>query len=173
MNNPKPSTPTTHSNSDISRDSPATTPSTHKDEGMEIPTESASVLDVRILPVAQRYPYMFSQPHFELLISKRWVSAFTRACEGIDSLLGEDTRGFHWRLLMEDEGIPYWNWKLDDEFNHCLVLDRTLTETKVRIVNPPRDPHNDLRHAIQRVVNRGRIEARRAGESVQREGDAS
>ena len=159
-----------NSNSESNHETPKATD--QQLQGMAIPLESADLLDVRILPVAQRYPYMFSQLHFELLISKRWVSAFTRTCEGIDSLMGEDTRGFHWRLLMEDGGIPYWNWKLDDEFNHCLVLDRTLTETKVRIVNPPRDPHNVLRHAIQRVVNQGRIEARKSAESSPQQGDS-
>ena len=148
-------------------------PNTNAHPAISYIPDPQDMMDVRILAVAQRYPYMFSEPHFDLLISKRWISAFTRTCEGIDALLGEDTRGFHWRLLMKDEGIPHWYWKLGDEFNHSLVLERTLTETKVRIVNPPRDPHNVLRNAIQRVVKQGQMDARLEGEGALPGGDES
>lgn len=73
----------------------------------------------------KRFPYMFSGRNIGLDVAEGWGEVFTKLCEDIDTLLGDDKRGFHWLQLKEkfgsarfyhqhDSGDDEVYWKLDE-----------------------------------------------------------
>lgn len=67
----------------------------------------------RLNELKQRFPYMFSGPHIGLDIFRGWLGDFIKACEAIDTLLGENKRGFHWKQIKEKYGFARYYFDTD------------------------------------------------------------
>ena len=59
-----------------------------------------------------KYQYMFEGDNIGLSISKGWFPIFSKLCQDIDTLLGPDKRGFHWRQCKEKFGTARWYWAM-------------------------------------------------------------
>ena len=60
-----------------------------------------------------RFPYMFQGKHLGIGICKGWFPIFSKLCQEIDILLGEDKQGFHWVQVKEKFGSARFYWDLD------------------------------------------------------------
>jgi len=60
-----------------------------------------------------RFPYMFQDKHLGIGICKGWFPIFSKLCQEIDALLGEDKQGFHWVQVKEKFGSARFYWGLD------------------------------------------------------------
>lgn len=58
----------------------------------------------RVHELSKRFPYMFSGRNAGFSVADGWVEVFTKLCEDIDAVLGENKRGFHWVQLKEKFG---------------------------------------------------------------------
>ena len=59
-----------------------------------------------------RFPYMFDGENIGFQFYRGWFASFTRLCEDIDALLGEDKRGFHWTQIKEKFGSARFYWAM-------------------------------------------------------------
>ena len=108
---------------------------------------------LRTLRLAMRYPYMFPNPNLGLEMCIAWSPTFGQLCTDIDALLGNDKRGFCWRQLTHDNGAPAWYWRLDPALDQRLTMTMVEGQMNLTVVNPERDPKNELRDAIRDLVN--------------------
>jgi hypothetical protein len=60
----------------------------------------------------KRFAYQFEGDHLDISVAKGWVPLFTKLCEDIDSTLGEDKKGFHYRQVKEKFGTGRFYWQL-------------------------------------------------------------
>ncbi len=128
------------------------------DGGIEIDLSSSAAIatfDVRFLGAAIQYPYMFSNPLDQMVISKKWSVTFRLTCQEIDAFLGEDKRGFHWRQLSIEDGQPLWYWALGPEYDHTVWMAGPLSNPTVSIARSPDDPQDELRNTIRTLVDKG------------------
>lgn len=63
--------------------------------------------------LAQRYPYMFAGKNLGNAVARGWLPLFSKLCEQIDTLLGDDKMGFHWVQCKEKFGSARFYWKTD------------------------------------------------------------
>lgn len=61
-----------------------------------------------------QFPYMFEVRGLGHDIYKGWLPDFIEACEQIDSLLGNDKRGFHFSQIKEKYGWSRYYFRTDD-----------------------------------------------------------
>lgn len=154
--NPKAAQPTGLNPTDTNPQ--ATHPVKRLDGGIEIDLSSSAAItnfDVRFLGVAIQYPYMFANPLDQMFISKNWSAAFRLTCLEIDTFLGEDKRGFHWRQLSIEDGQPIWFWALGPEYDHTVWMAGPLSNPTVSIARSADDPQDELRNAIHTLVDSG------------------
>lgn len=52
------------------------------------------------------FPYQFQEPKLGISLAKGWARRFSRLCQEIDAVLGEDKQGFHWIQVKEKFGSP-------------------------------------------------------------------
>lgn len=74
----------------------------HKENSMKTPRE-----------LQTRFPYMFQGEHLGIGICKGWFPIFSKLCQEIDVLLGENKQGFHWVQVKEKFGTARFYWELD------------------------------------------------------------
>lgn len=60
-----------------------------------------------------RFPYMFQGKHLGIGICKGWFPIFSKLCQEIDVVLGENKHGFHWVQVKEKFGTGRFYWELD------------------------------------------------------------
>jgi hypothetical protein len=139
--------------------------------GIEINTGSAPTMDVRFLCAAIHYPYMFGNPLGDLCIDRHWATAFTLTCMEIDTFLGQNKRGFHWRQLDIEEGQPHWYWALGKEYDHQVLVTDLGAKTSVVIANSAADPRDALRQTIATFVDIGMRRAEFFGPNASNAGE--
>ena len=108
---------------------------------------------LRTLRLAMRYPYMFPNPNLGLEMCVDWNPTFSQLCADIDAMLGKDKRGFCWRQLTQDHGVPAWCWRLDPALDQQLAMTMDEGQMNLTVVNPEGDPKSELRNAIRDLVN--------------------
>jgi len=108
-----------------------------------------------LMRVALRYPYMFKGRHFDLIVHRKWISAFEQTCMDIDKMLGQDKCGFHWTELTSQDGHPCWYWELADAYNLSVVLKHVGNKTTFSLVDSPLDPGRFRRDTIHCIVDWG------------------
>lgn len=122
-------------------------------------TAKTPMMDVRFLPVAIEFPYMFDKACGDLLIDRRWAPAFTQTCVEIDQLLGDSTHGFCWRAFFADAIGVDWLWSLGVEYGgqtrHTWGPDGQTTE----FVLPAIDPTDNLQDKIWALTEKGKRRA--------------
>lgn len=59
-----------------------------------------------------RFPYMFAGENIGFSFFRGWFPLFSKLCEDIDALLGEDKGGFHWVQLKEKFGYARFYWEM-------------------------------------------------------------
>ncbi|MDD2881098.1 MAG: hypothetical protein PHQ58_11730 [Rhodoferax sp.] len=62
--------------------------------------------------IKQLYPYQFKGKNLGFSIANGWLPEFSELCKKIDSLLGENKRGFHWIQLKEKFGSARYYWSI-------------------------------------------------------------
>lgn len=60
--------------------------------------------------LAHRFAYMFEGKHLGLSIARGWMPLFECLCVQIDTILGQDKLGFHWRQIKEKFGSGRFYW---------------------------------------------------------------
>lgn len=61
---------------------------------------------LRLAQLQVHYPYQFQEPKLGISLAKGWARRFSRLCQEIDDVLGEDKQGFHWIQVKEKFGSP-------------------------------------------------------------------
>ena len=118
-------------------------------------------IDIHALRVLLRYSYMRSQRNLGLQLPPIWIPVFTQLVVDIDTLLGQDKRGFHWRQMSQEDGKPLWLWRLGEEF--YLRTEKTVVNGVLhgRLIIPQGDPDNRLRDSIRQLVKAAAVKAGR------------
>ncbi len=65
--------------------------------------------------LSKRFPYMFNGRNIGLSVGDGWMEVFAKLCEDIDTLLGDDKRGFHWVQLKEKFGSARFYYEHDPD----------------------------------------------------------
>jgi hypothetical protein len=60
-----------------------------------------------------RLPYMFQGNHLGIGICKGWYPIFSKLCQEIDLVMGDNKQGFHWVQVKEKFGAARFYWELD------------------------------------------------------------
>jgi hypothetical protein len=102
-----------------------------------------------------RYPYQFAGPHIELSFFKGWMSIFAQLCADIDTELGPNKRGFHWRQLKEKFGAARWYSQMDpllephsEDLTHLSIEE--VNERVRRLADPNELALRERIHALRR-----------------------
>jgi hypothetical protein len=53
----------------------------------------------------KRFPYLFKDCIHGVSVPIGWAGLFTKLCEDVDALLGDNKRGFHWAQVTEKFGV--------------------------------------------------------------------
>ena len=109
-------------------------------------------MDVHVCVLAQRFPYMFEQPHMGMMLPSEWVDIFTELCQVIDFGLNQDHRGFQWRSLQRELGVPHWCWRLDRHPYSNLRVRSIPSVKNFQYMVVKKDPYRNLRRTITAVV---------------------
>jgi hypothetical protein len=98
---------------------------------------------------------MFGKPLGGLSIQSQWSAAFRLTCLEIDTFLGENKWGFHWRQLDIEDGLPHWYWSLGKDYDHQVLVFDHDTGPKVVMAKSVADPCDELRNGVLAIVATG------------------
>lgn len=127
-------------------------------------TDPSMIVQRHVLEILRPYPYMLDSKHLGLTLDPVWTPLFAHLCADIDRVLGQDKRGFYWRQLMQEQGQPLWYWCLESQLDLAVGISSQQGQHGVTLVNPPGDPHNQLRTALHKLVTTAMA---KAGQLVQ------
>lgn len=122
-------------------------------------TSKTPMMDVRFLPVAIEFPYMFDKVCGNLLIDRRWASVFTQTCVEIDQLLGDSTHGFCWRAFFADAIGVDWLWSLGVEYGSHIRNTLDPNGQTTELVPPAIDLTGNLQYKIWAITEKGKRRA--------------
>lgn len=122
-------------------------------------TAKTPMMDVRFLPVAIEFPYMFDKVCGDLLIDRRWAPAFTQTCVEIDQLLGDSTHGFCWRAFFADAIGVDWLWSLGVDYGGQTRITWGPDGQTTEFVPPAIDPMDNLQDKIWAITEKGKRRA--------------
>lgn len=127
-------------------------------------TDHSTPVQRHVREILLPYPYMLDPEHLGLTLDPLWTPVFAQLCADIDRVLGQDKRGFHWRQLMQEQGQPLWYWCLGSQLDLAVGISQHQGQHGVTLINPPGDPHNQLRMALNKLVTTAMV---KAGQLVQ------
>lgn len=86
----------------------------------------------------QRFPYQFEGENIGVDVAKGWLEFFTKLCEDIDALLGDDKQGFHWTQVKEKFGACRFYWGLGEK-SSPIHVDIIATDSLIQYVEEEED----------------------------------
>jgi hypothetical protein len=125
-----------------------------------LPPQTGYISTIASLRLWVKYRYMFRHSNARIEVLSCCFSVFSKLCQEIDEVLGDDKRGFEWTTISDDNGTPVWHWRLCESLD--LKLAAFVSDQSLRVVlkNPPGDPDGRLRAAITLRVKEARAAAR-------------
>jgi hypothetical protein len=85
----------------------------------------------------QRFPYQFEGKNIGIDIARGWDSLFTKLCEDIDAITGDDPRGLHygfrWVQVKEKFGTARLHWEISGPRERCYDLVQAAQSQMGRI----------------------------------------